>query len=81
VGLDSLAQLPDLLIRARVAAGLTRLALAERLGLEEYQVSHCEETRHADVGLDRLRAVAETLGLRRQARVTLPAAAPTPGES
>lgn len=80
MALDSFAQLPDLLIRARVAAGLTRRALAERLGLEEYEVWHYEETRYADVGLDRLRAVAEALGLRRQACVTLPAAAPIPVE-
>src|SRR5439155_15524876 len=35
---DSLTQLPDALIRARIASGLTQRALAERLGLKEQQV-------------------------------------------
>jgi hypothetical protein len=36
--LASLAELPDALIRARIAVGLTQKKLAERLGLKEQQV-------------------------------------------
>ena len=38
VPLDSLDQLPDALIHARIAAGLTQRDLAERLGVKEQQI-------------------------------------------
>ena len=62
--LDSLEQLPEALIRARIATGLTQKALAERLGLKEQQVQRYEATRYAGVSLKRIQAVAEALGLR-----------------
>ena len=46
---DSLTQLPDALIRARIASGLTQRALAERLGLKEQQVQRYEATQYAGV--------------------------------
>jgi len=36
--LESLAELPEALIRARIAVGLTQKGLAGRLGLKEQQV-------------------------------------------
>jgi ribosome-binding protein aMBF1 (putative translation factor) len=42
--LDSLAELPDALIRARVAAGLTQAELARRLGLKKQQLQRHEAT-------------------------------------
>ena len=69
---DSLAQLPDVLIRARVAAGLTQKALAERLGLKEQQIQRYEATGYAGVSLERAQAVADALGLQNHGRIVLP---------
>src|SRR5690348_10115243 len=72
--LDSLAELPDALIRARIAAGLTQKQLAERLGIKEQQVQRYEATRYRHANLERVQEVAEALGLRIHERVTLPVA-------
>lgn len=69
--LDSLAGLPDALIRARIAAGLTHKELAHRLGLRESQVQRYEATRYAGASLARLQAVADALGVQTQGRVVL----------
>lgn len=73
--LDSLTQLPEALIRARIAAGLTQKALAKRLGMREQQVQRYEATHYAGVGLTRLQMVADALGVRIHERVVLPTAA------
>jgi len=73
--LDSLVQLPEALIRARIAAGLTQKELAKRLGMREQQVQRYEATRYAGVGLARLQAVADALGVQIHERVVLPTAA------
>ena len=72
--LDSLTELPAALIRARIAAGLTQKALAERLGMREQQVQRYEATRYSGVSLERLQAVADALGVRIYERVVLPTA-------
>jgi ribosome-binding protein aMBF1 (putative translation factor) len=59
----SLDELPETLIRARIVAGLTQQALAERLGLKAQQVQRYEATRYAGISLRRLRDVAAALGL------------------
>lgn len=69
---DSLARLPDILIRARTAGGLTQKALAERLGLKEQQIQRYEATRYAGASLERVQAIATALGIRLQGRVTFP---------
>lgn len=61
--LDSLAELPDALIRARTAARLSQADLAARLGLKKQQVQRYEATRYAGVSLERIQAVADALGL------------------
>lgn len=71
--LDSLAELPEALIRARIAGGLTQKELATRLGLKEQQVQRYEATRYASASLTRIQAVAEALGIRIEERITLPA--------
>ena len=71
---DSLRELPDALIRARIAIGLTQKALAARLGLKEQQVQRYEATRYASANLARLQAVADALGVRIHGRIVLPAA-------
>jgi DNA-binding XRE family transcriptional regulator len=71
---DSLTQLPDALIRARIASGLTQRALAERLGLKEQQLQRYEATRYAGVSLGRAEAIADALGVTIHERIVLPAA-------
>jgi transcriptional regulator with XRE-family HTH domain len=73
--LDSLAQLPEALIRARIAAGLTQKELAARLGLREQQIQRYEARRYAGASLERVQAVADALGVRIHERVVLPTAA------
>jgi ribosome-binding protein aMBF1 (putative translation factor) len=68
---ESLRELPEALIRARVAAGLTQRELAARLGLKEQQVQRYEATRYAGANLDRLQAVADAIGVQIQERVIL----------
>jgi DNA-binding XRE family transcriptional regulator len=73
--LDSLAQLPEALIRARIAAGLSQKELARRLGLKEQQVQRYEARRYAGASLERIQAVADALGVEIHERVLLPDAA------
>lgn len=61
---DSLRQLPDTLIQARIAAGLTQQTLAQRLGVDEQQVERYEASRYAGVSLDRVIDVADALGVK-----------------
>ncbi len=72
--LDSLAELPDALIRARIAAGLTQKELATRLGVKAQQIQRYETTRYANASFRRVQAVASALGVRIHERVILPTA-------
>jgi ribosome-binding protein aMBF1 (putative translation factor) len=71
--LESLDELPEALIRARIAAGLTQKELARRLRLKEQQIQRYEATRYAGVSLDRIRAVSAALGVTIREQVILPA--------
>jgi len=70
--LDSLNDLPEALIQARAAVGVSQETLARRLGLRKQQVQRWESTRYAGVGLERLQAVADALGVRIREQVLLP---------
>lgn len=70
--LDSLSELPDALIRARAASGLSQATLAERLGLKKQQIQRYEATRYAKVSIERLQAVADALGVEIREQVILP---------
>ncbi len=71
---DSLSKLPEALIRARAAAGLSQEALGERLGLKKQQIQRWEATRYAGVDLERLQAIADAIGAQVSERVVLPVA-------
>jgi DNA-binding XRE family transcriptional regulator len=60
----SFADLPVGLIQARIAAGLSQEALAERLGITKQQVQRDEENLYAGASLTRLSKVAEALGVK-----------------
>jgi ribosome-binding protein aMBF1 (putative translation factor) len=60
----SLQELPQTLIQARIAGGLSQRELAERLGLKEQQVQRYEATNYASASLTRVQEVAQALNLR-----------------
>lgn len=62
--IEKLDDLPHLLIRARIAAGLSQKDLADRLGIAEQQLQRYEAADWASANLARLVEVARTLGVR-----------------
>lgn len=56
-------ELPDLLIKARVAKGLSQKELAARLGMREQQVQRYEAERYSGASLRRIEEVAAALSL------------------
>lgn len=71
IELTSLADLPDGLIRARIAAGLTQKELAERLGLREQQIQRYEASRYEGATFSRIVDVADAIGLRIRKRLEI----------
>ena len=55
--------LPELLIKARIAQGLTQRELADRLGLKEQQIQRYEATDYAAAKWSRIREVAGALSM------------------
>jgi len=56
-----IADLPQALIRARIAAGISQRELALRLGLKEQQIQRYEATKYASASLKRVIEVAQAL--------------------
>jgi ribosome-binding protein aMBF1 (putative translation factor) len=67
----SLAELPSVLIKARVARGLTHKELAEKLGVSEKQVQRDEANDYRTAGLNRLITLAEVLDVRLEVKAEL----------
>lgn len=67
---QSLRELPLLLIEGRIAARLTQRELAERLDLAEQQIQKYEAMMYAGASLERLQEVADALGLAIEEAVT-----------
>ena len=64
--LDSLrvvAELPYILIKARIAQGLSQKDLAERIGLKEQQIQRYEATDYATANLARIKEVVNAFGV------------------
>ncbi len=59
--LQNILELPNALIKARIAVGLTQKQLAERLGLKEQQVQQYESTLYKSANLERVLQVAQVL--------------------
>ena len=55
---NALADIPKMLIKARISMGLSQRELAERLGLKEQQIQRYEATDYASASLTRIREVA-----------------------
>ncbi|MGH2531352.1 MAG: helix-turn-helix domain-containing protein [Thermomicrobiales bacterium] len=75
VSLDSLPQLAEALIAARIASGLTQRQLAERLGLKEQQIQRYEATDYQSASLARITEVASALRIEVRGEIGLPGAA------
>lgn len=71
---DSFGELPQALIQARIAAGLSQRQLAERLGLKEGQIQQYESTDYASASIQRVQEVIQVLGIKVREEVVLPAA-------
>jgi transcriptional regulator with XRE-family HTH domain len=80
ISLDSLEELPQALIKARIAAGLTQRELAEKLGLKEQQIQRYEATEYASADLARFSEVARALKIHVREDVFLAAAQEPSGE-
>jgi DNA-binding XRE family transcriptional regulator len=57
----SLADLPEILIRSRIAAHMTQRDLAVQLNLKEQQIQRWEQTRYRGVAWERLHDVSRVL--------------------
>jgi HTH-type transcriptional regulator / antitoxin HigA len=68
---NSLNELPDILIKARISRGMSQKDLAEFLGLKEQQVQRYEAEGYRSASLDRLIQVADALGVKMQKRAEL----------
>lgn len=71
LSLNSLDEIPDALITARIAAGLTQRELAQRIGIKEQQIQRYEATRYQSAKFARMQAVADALGRRIEVRAPL----------
>jgi len=60
---ESLEQLPLILIKGRIARGMSQRELAESLGLKEQQIQRYEAERYSSANLGRLAEIAQALRL------------------
>lgn len=74
ISINSFDGLADGLIKARIASGLSQKALAERLGLKEQQIQRYEAERYGSASYQRLREIADALGVRIKNDILLPVA-------
>lgn len=72
ITINSFDELADGLIKARIASGLSQKALAERLGVKEQQIQRYEAERYTSASYQRLREVADALGVRIKNDILLP---------
>ncbi len=75
ISIGSFDELAVGLIQARIASGLSQRALADRLGIKEQQIQRYEAERYASASYQRLREIANALGVRIRNDILLPVAA------
>lgn len=68
----SFDELPNALVKARIASGLSQKDLAERLKMKEQQVQRYESTNYQSASMARLQEVVTALGLSVRKEVFLP---------
>ena len=74
IQLDSFDQLPQALVQARIASGLSQKELAERLGMKEQQIQRYEATDYASASMTRIKEVMVALGISVAGHLTCSAA-------
>ncbi len=74
--IDSLSQLPRVLIQARIAAKITQKQLGERLGIEESLLQRYEDREYESATLMQLLSISEVLGISIQPKTTIRVVAP-----
>lgn len=72
IRLKSFDELPEGLIRARIASNLSQKGLAEKLGLKEQQIQRYESDGYRSTSFQRLLEIADALGIVIQEEITLP---------
>jgi HTH-type transcriptional regulator / antitoxin HipB len=61
--IESLGDLPRVMIEARIAVGMTQKELAEKIGVQEQQIQKYEANHYRAVGFDRLQEVMSALDM------------------
>jgi HTH-type transcriptional regulator / antitoxin HipB len=61
IEIESFAEIPVALIKARIALGLTQKDLADKLGMKEQQIQRYEANQYGSAGFHRLTEVANAL--------------------
>ena len=69
--LHALSELPDLLIKARIARGYTQADLAKRLRLKPQQIQRYEATHYDSISFRRLLEIARVLDVDLSETITL----------
>jgi ribosome-binding protein aMBF1 (putative translation factor) len=72
IEITSLNELPSVLIKARIASGLTQKQLADKLNLKEQQIQRYEATDYAGASLRRIQEVIRALGVKLQEQLFIP---------
>jgi HTH-type transcriptional regulator/antitoxin HigA len=74
--IDSLSQLPRVLIQARIATKISQKKLADQLGIEEGLLQRYEDREYESATLTQLLEVSQLLGISIQQKTTFKVAAP-----
>jgi HTH-type transcriptional regulator / antitoxin HipB len=62
--IESLQDLPNVMIKARIAVGMTQKELAEKIGVQEQQIQRYEANNYRAVGFERLQEVMSALNIK-----------------
>lgn len=62
--IESLQDLLNVMIKARIAVGMTQKELAEKIGVQEQQIQRYEANNYRAVGFERLQEVMSALDIR-----------------
>ncbi len=71
LGMDSVDEIGTLLVKARIARGLTQAALGEKIGVVPQQIQKYEATDYEGVSLKRLKKIIEALGISLKGQVNI----------
>ena len=78
--LEGLRGLGTLLVRMRIASGMTQKELADKLGVDPSAVSRDERNEYHGITVDRAARIQEALGFKLNSSVTPSSPSPTPSQ-